>query len=69
MDSTIEIRRTADRIEGGAAGRLRRRRRIERSRDGEALTLRAVRRARMWSIAALWETRRIHAENGTDDGS
>src|SRR4051812_40303327 len=45
MESTIEIRRTADRIEGGAEGRFRRRRRLERSREGEALTLRAVRRA------------------------
>jgi RNA polymerase sigma-70 factor (ECF subfamily) len=44
MDSTIEIRRTADRIEGGAAGRFRRRR-LERSHEREALTLRAVRRA------------------------
>jgi RNA polymerase sigma-70 factor, ECF subfamily len=45
MDSTIEIRRTADRIEGGTEGRLRRRRRLERSHEGDALTLRAVRRA------------------------
>ncbi len=26
-----------------------------------------ARRARMWSIAALWATRRIHAENGTEE--
>jgi RNA polymerase sigma-70 factor (ECF subfamily) len=45
MESTIEIRRTADRIEGGTEGRLRRRRRLERSHEGDALTLRAVRRA------------------------
>jgi RNA polymerase sigma-70 factor (ECF subfamily) len=45
MESTIEIRRTADRIEGGAEGRLRRRRRLERSREADALTLRAVCRA------------------------
>jgi RNA polymerase sigma-70 factor (ECF subfamily) len=45
MDSTSEIRRTADRIEGGAAGHFRRRRRLERSHEREALTLRAVRHA------------------------
>jgi RNA polymerase sigma-70 factor, ECF subfamily len=45
MESTIEIRRTADRIEGGAPGHFRRRRRLERSGEREALTLRAVRRA------------------------
>jgi RNA polymerase sigma-70 factor (ECF subfamily) len=45
MESTIDIRRTADRIEGGADGRFRRKRRLERSREGEALTPCAVRRA------------------------
>jgi RNA polymerase sigma-70 factor, ECF subfamily len=45
MDSTIEIRRTADRIEGGTERRFRRKRRLDRSREAEALTLRAVRRA------------------------
>jgi RNA polymerase sigma-70 factor, ECF subfamily len=45
MESTIEIRRTADRIEGGTGGRFHRRRRIERSLEADALTLRAVHRA------------------------
>jgi len=45
MESTIEIRRTADRIEGGTEGRFRRRRRMEHSAAADLLTLRAVRRA------------------------
>jgi RNA polymerase sigma-70 factor, ECF subfamily len=53
MDSTIEIRRLADRIEGGAAGRFRRRRRMERTREAEALALRAVRRAQAGDPDAL----------------
>ena len=53
MESTIEIRRTADRIEGGAEGGFRRNRRLERSPEGEALTLRAVRRAQVGDGDAL----------------
>jgi RNA polymerase sigma-70 factor, ECF subfamily len=45
MESTVEIRQTADRMEGGGVCRFRRRRRMERSREADALTLRAVRRA------------------------
>src|SRR5262249_935453 len=45
MEPSGEIRRTADRIEGDSGGRLRRRRRLERSREADGLTLPAVRRA------------------------
>jgi RNA polymerase sigma-70 factor (ECF subfamily) len=53
MDSRGEIRRTADRIEGDSGGRFRRRRRLERSREADALTLRAVRRAQAGDEEAM----------------
>jgi RNA polymerase sigma-70 factor (ECF subfamily) len=53
MDSRGEIRRTADRIEGDSGGRFRRRRRLERSREADALTLRAVRRAQAGDADAM----------------
>jgi RNA polymerase sigma-70 factor, ECF subfamily len=47
MDSSQEMRRSADLIEIGAArGKFRRRRTLDRSREGEALVLRAVARAK-----------------------
>ena len=63
MESTIEIRRTADRIEGGAGGRFRRRRQMERSLKADALTLRAVRRAQAGDGDALRLLYLLYADN------
>jgi RNA polymerase sigma-70 factor, ECF subfamily len=53
MDSTADLRRMADRIEGGTGGRFRRRRKLERSREADALTLHAVRRAQAGDEEAM----------------
>ena len=48
---------------------LARRCRRPRASGARTSSIGTGRRARMWSIAALWATRRIQAENGTTRGS